>query len=84
MGDETEIARNHLMMIMPVEYKNYIKTILAGDFAFTLRNKLEEQQKQIDKLNKAICIYCREQLGNIEFNGDKGAIEYFIEQNTEH
>ena len=36
----TDKARSDLASVFPVEYKKYIMTKLAGDFAVTLANKL--------------------------------------------
>ena len=33
----------------------------------------------IAKLEKAICIYCREELGNMNFESDAEALEYLVE-----
>lgn len=38
---------------------------------------IESLADEIIQLNKAICIYCREELGNMNFESDEEAINYF-------
>ena len=50
----------------------------------TIKNleHVEHEMKRLDKenyvLRKAIAIYCREELGEIEFENDNEAIKYFV------
>jgi len=55
--DDTEIAKNHLMMLMPIEFSRYIKLTLAGDFAFAIRNKIDEKDKRIKELENELQKY---------------------------
>ena len=45
------------------------------------------EYKTLQESNKvlveAICIYAREELGHVDFNGDKGAVNFFIKAYSE-
>jgi len=39
-----------------------------------------EQQSSIQELHGSIAIYCREELGHIDFENDRQAVEYFLKE----
>ena len=64
----------------------YAKTIEANKIEISglkvklnkLTQKAEKQAKSIDELESAICVWSREELGAMPFEGDREAIEHFV------
>lgn len=51
----------------------------ADDFMFIRLYDLEViADRHIGKFEKAIAIYCREELGNMNFESDKECVDYFL------
>ena len=71
--------------------KDLVKNLQNEEFAeayFNERAKYREElvrpfQETILELRKAICVFAREELGNMNFETDQEVIDYFLEFATD-
>jgi hypothetical protein len=64
---ETGVAKRYLKMTHDID----------GYDGYSFCSETEQLAVEVIELHKAIAIYCREELGNMNFETDEEAINYF-------
>ena len=49
-----------------------------------LQDEVEMREKEMKDLQKAICVYAREELGNMCFETDQEVVDYFLDYSAEN